>query len=220
MRMPTLRQVVAFALVLLLPACASFQTTGQVQAGRRALLVNDPEAALPYFLEAAKRDPDFVYISEDFREGIWTYVGRTQYATKRYQDARQSLEHALANDRDDNMARLYYGLTLVRLGDSARGVKEIESAMQGIHDWLEYMERTRPFQAFWDPLREIRKTIENDLDRSPGKDVGRENLIADAEWLGNKMETEIERVRQDERRQYERDFENRRGPSVGIGIGF
>lgn len=220
MRMSTLRQIVASALVMLVPACASFQTAGQVQAGRRALLVNDSEAALPYFLEAAKGDPNYVYISEDFREGIWTYVGRTQYATKRYQDARQSLEHALANDRDDNMARLYYGLTLVRLGDSARGVKEIESAMQGIHDWLEYMERTRPFQAFWDPLREIRKTIENDLDRSPGKDVGRENLIADAEWLGNKMETEIERVRQDERRQYERDFEHQRGPSVGIGVGF
>jgi len=218
--MSKVRQVIAFALVLLLPACASFQTAGQVQAGRRALLVNDPEAALPYFLEAAKRDPDYVYISEDFREGVWTYVGRTQYATKRYQDARQSLEHALANDRDDNLARLYYGLTLVRLGDSTRGLKEIESAMQGIHDWLEYMERTRPFQAFWDPLREIRKTIENDLDKTPGKDLGRENLIADAEWLGNKMETEIEKVRQDERRQYERDFEHRSGPSVGVGIGF
>jgi len=85
--MSTLRQVVALALVLLLPACASFQTSGHVQAGRRSLLVNDPEAALPYFLEAAKRDPGYVYISEDFREGIWTYVGRTQYATKRYQDA-------------------------------------------------------------------------------------------------------------------------------------
>jgi hypothetical protein len=99
-------------------------------------------------------------------------------------------------------------------------VKEIESAMQGIHDWLEYMERTRPFQAFWDPLREIRKTIENDLDRTPGKDLARKNLIADAEWLGNKMEIEIERVRQDERRRYEREFEHGRGPSVGVGIGF
>jgi len=214
------KQIVVFALLWLLPACASYQTTGQVQAGRRALLVNDPESALPYFLEAAKRDPDYVYISERFREGIWTYVGRTQYATKRYQDARQSLEHALANDRDDNMARLYYGLTLVRLGDSARGVKEIKSAMQGIHDWLEYMERTQPFQAFWDPLREIRKTIENDLAETRGKDLTAENLIADAEWVGNEMENEIERVRRDERRQYERDFERRPGTSIGVGIGF
>ena len=206
--------------MLCLAGCASWQTTGQVQAGRRALLVNDPEAALPYFLDAANRDPNYFYISERFREGIWTYVGRSQYATKRYQEARQSLERALANDRDDNMARLYYGLTIVRIGDNARGVKEIKSAMQGIHDWLEYMERTQPFQAFWDPLREIRKTIENDLAETRGKDLTAENLIADAEWLGNEMENEIERVRRDERRQYERDFERRRGPSIGVGIGF
>ena len=206
--------------MLCLAGCASWQTTGQVQAGRRALLVNDPEAALPYFLDAANRDPNYFYISERFREGIWTYVGRSQYATKRYQEARQSLERALANDRDDNMARLYYGLTLVRLGDKARGVKEIKSAMQGIYDWLEYMERTQPFQAFWDPLREIRKTIENDLAETRGKDLTAENLIADAEWLGNEMENEIERVRRDERRQYERDFERRPGSSIGVGIGF
>ena len=213
-------QIVAFALIWLVPACASYQTSGQVQAGRQALLINNPEAALPYFVEAAKADPNYVYISENFREGIWTYVGRTQYATKRYQDARQSLEHALANDRDDNMARLYYGLTLVRLGDSARGIKQIKSAMQGIHDWLEYMERTRQFQAFWDPLREIRKTIENDLSETRGKDLTAENLITDAEWLGNEMENEIERVRRDERRQYERDFERRPGAAIGVGIGF
>jgi tetratricopeptide (TPR) repeat protein len=211
---------ICFVLMLCLAGCASWQTTGQVQAGRRALLVNDPEAALPYFLDAANRDPNYFYISERFREGIWTYVGRSQYGTKRYQEARQSLERALANDRDDNMARLYYGLTLVRLGDNARGVKEIKSAMQGIYDWLEYMERTQPFQAFWDPLREIRKTIENDLAETRGKDLTAENLIADAEWLGNEMENEIERVRRDERRQYERDFERRPGSSIGVGIGF
>jgi len=214
------RRLIGLGLMFLLPACSSFQTTGQVQSGRRALLVNDSETALPYFVEAANREPNYVYISENFREGIWTYVGRTQYALKRYQDARQSLERALANDKDDNMARLYYGLTLLRLGDTARGVKEIKNAMQGIHDWLEYMERTRPIQAFWDPSREIRKTIENDLDETRGKDLTLENLIADAEWLGNKMENEIERVRQDERRQYERELDHPRGPSIGVEIGF
>jgi tetratricopeptide (TPR) repeat protein len=213
-------QLIGFALVLLLPTCASFQTSGQVQAGRRALLINDPETALPYFLEAAQRNPDYVYRSENFSEGIWTYVGRTQYATKRYQDARQSIERALEKNKDDSMARLYYGLTLVRMGDRARGLKEIKSAMQEIHDWLDYQERSRPFQAFWDPLREIRKAIENDLDETPGKDFNQETLVADAEWLGDKMENEVERVRQDEQRQFERDLEHRRGPSVGVGIGF
>mgnify|MGYP003694643011 CR=1 FL=1 len=57
-----------------------------------------------------------------FREGIWTYVGRSQYALGRYNEARQSLERALAKDRDDNLARLYLGLTLARSGDTARGL--------------------------------------------------------------------------------------------------
>lgn len=207
--------------VLLLAGCAAYNTAGQVQSGRRALLVNDPELALPYFLAAAESDPNYVYHAVYFREGIWTYVGRAQYATKRYADARQSLERALKLDSNDQLARLYLGLTLVRSGDGARGYKEILGAMRGIHDWLEYIQRSRPFEAYWDPLREIRKAIEVHLPSGPGSDlIISEQLVADAEWLGDKMEDEIERVRQDERRRYERDFDRRRGPSVGIGIGF
>ena len=131
-------------MILLLAGCAAFTTGTQVQSGRRALLVNDPEWALPYFLEAAQNDPNYVYRSVYFHEGIWTYVGRTQYATKRYAEARQSLERALSLDRDDLLARLYLGLTLVRSGDGARGAKEILAGMKGIYDWIDYMQRADP----------------------------------------------------------------------------
>ena len=209
------------AVLLMLAGCAAVNTATQVQSGRRALLVNDPERALPYFLEAAQRDPNYIYRSVHFSEGIWTYVGRTQYATQRYAEARQALERALSVDADDQLARLYLGLTLARSGDPSRGAKEILGAMRTIHDWLEYMERTRPFEAYWDPLREIRKAIEVHLASGPDNDLMiSERLIADAEWLGNKMEDEIERVRQDERRQFERDFDRRRGVTVGLGLGF
>jgi tetratricopeptide (TPR) repeat protein len=215
------RNIASLSVALLLASCAAFNTGTQVQSGRRALLVNDPERALPYFLEAAQADPNYVYRSVYFHEGIWTYVGRTQYATKRYAEARQSLERALALDTDDLLARLYFGLTLARSGDDARGGKEILAGMKGIYDWLEYINRSRPFEAYWDPLREIRKAIEVYLLRTPGNDVViSEGLIADAEWLGDKMEDEIERVRQDEQRQYQREFDRRGGGSVGIGIGF
>jgi tetratricopeptide (TPR) repeat protein len=209
------------SMVLLLAGCAAFTTGTQVQSGRRALLVNDPERALPYFLEAAQSDPNYVYRSVDFHEGIWTYVGRAQYATKRYAEARQSLERALSLDATDLLARLYFGLTLTRSGDDARGAKEILAGMKGIYDFIDYMNRTRPIQAFWDPLGEIRKAIEVYLLRAPGSDLVRsDSLIADAEWLGNKMEDEIERVRQDEQRWYQRDFDHRSGGSIGFGIGF
>lgn len=209
-----------FSLAALLAGCAGFQTAGEVNSGRQALLVNQPETALAYFLAAADRDPDFVYQSVYFREGIWTYVGRTQYATGKLNESRQSLERALAKDQDDHMARLYLGLTLMRSGDSTRGIKEIESGMKGLHDWLEYIERTRPFEAYWDPTREIRGAIEKDLEKISAKDLDPKQLIANAEWLGERMESEIDRARRDERRRYENEFDRRRGLSVGVGIGF
>lgn len=205
----------------LLAACVAFGVAGQVQTGRMALLVNDPERALPYFVEAANTNPNYVYQSVYFSEGIWTYVGRSQYLTKRYQEARQSLERAVAADPNDNLAHLYLGLTLARSGDAARGFKEIEAGMQGLFDWLEYINRVRPHEAYWDPLGEIRIAISKDLDNMAAKDFDREQMIADGEWLGYKMEDEIERVRQDERRQMDRQFERGRGGSgIGFGIGF
>jgi tetratricopeptide (TPR) repeat protein len=215
------RSIASLSVILSLSGCAAFTTGTQVQSGRRALLVNDPEGALPYFFEAAQSDPNYVYRSVDFHEGIWTYVGRTQYATKRYAEARQSLERALAQDSTDLLARLYFGLALARTGDQARGTKEILAAMKGIYEFIDYMNRTRPIQAFWDPMSDIRKAIEVYVPVAPANDVViPEGLIADAEWLGNKMEDEVERVRQDEQRWYQRDFDRRGGGSVGFGIGF
>jgi tetratricopeptide (TPR) repeat protein len=207
------------SLTVLFASCAAYKIGANVQSGRRALLINDPESSLGYFLEAAKGDPNYVYYAALYREGIWTYVGRAQYATKRYQEARQSLERALELDPDDNLARLYLGLTLARSNDRARGLKEIRAGMKGIYDWLEYINRSRPFEAFWDPLREMRGAIEKDL-ASANELTDPEQLVADAEWLGTRMENEIENVRRDERRQFERDFDRRRGPSVGVRIGF
>lgn len=215
--------IVPVCLAGFLAGCAAYQVAGQVQTGRQALLINQPERALPYFREAAQNDPNYIYQSMHFREGVWTYVGRAEYGTGQFKEARRSLERALSTDKDDNLARLYLGLALARSGESSRGFKEIEAGMRGIHDWLEYMERTRPFDAYWDPVREIRTAIEKDLETVSGRDFNREQLIANAEWLGHKMEDEMDRVRQDERRQFDRDRrdrDRRRGPSVGLGIGF
>ena len=132
---------------------------GQFQSGRRALLANDPEPALAYFLEASQAKPNYVYHSVHFREGIRTYVGRTQYETKRYVEARQSLERALKVDPNDNWA----ALPRARAGAKRRSRARYQgdtSAMSGLYDWLEYMNRTRPIEAYWDPLREIRNAIE------------------------------------------------------------
>ena len=203
----------------LLIGCAAYQAAGQVQSGRQALLINKPEDALAYFQQVAQTNPNYIFQSENYREGIWTYVGRSQYSLGRLTEARQSLEKALSIYPDDYLARIYLGLTLMRSGEDSGGSKELASGMQGLYDWLEYMNRTMPFTAFWDPSGEIRSEIVKDLNVLSGKDIDRPQLISSAEWIGQRMEEEIDLVRRDEQRQMDRDNEWWRGRGVGIGIG-
>jgi tetratricopeptide (TPR) repeat protein len=209
-------------LVFLVTGCVAFQVAGQVQSGRQALLINNNEQALAYFQQAAQTDPNYIFQSGLYREGIWTYVGRSQYNLGRLTEARQSLEKALAIYQDDYLARLYLGLTLLRSGEDSRGRKEIEAGMKGLYDWLEYINRTRPYMSFWDPLREIRSETEKSLQTLSDRDVDRQQLIASAEWLGQRMENEIDLVRRDEQRFMNRELEQfpDRGGGMGIGIGF
>jgi tetratricopeptide (TPR) repeat protein len=208
------------AAVFFLAGCSSFQAAGEVQSGRQALLINKPEEALAYFQQAAESNPNYIFYSALFSEGVWTYVGRAQYATGKLQDARRSLEKALSVYKDDYLARLYLGLTLARSGDEARGLKEIDSGMKGLHDWLEYINATHPFTAFWDPSHEIRSELERDRAMIAGRDIEWPKLLASAEWIGKKMEDEIDQVRRDEQRFRDREFGPRRGLSLGVGIGF
>jgi len=207
------------SLISILTGCAAYQAAGQVQSGRQALLINKPEEALAYFQQVAQSDPNYIFQSGTYREGIWTYVGRSQYILGRLPEARQSLERALSVYPDDYLARIYLGLTLLRSGEDSRGLKELASGMKGLYDWLEYMNRTLSYSSFWDPRREIRSEIEKDLDILSSKDADQQQLISSAEWIGQRMEEEIDLVRRDEQRLMNQEFEWSRGRGVGIGIG-
>lgn len=190
--------------------CAAFQVGTDVEAGRKAFLIGDNEAALGYFRSAAQMDPDYVYYGMGLRQNVWSYVGRSEYAAGRLAQARQTLEKALSPNRDEyglsldgdwDMARLYLGLTLARSGDRQRGLKEIEGGMRGIHDEIEYVTQAFRFSygRYWDPTREIRSSIEGDLAMLSRKDVDVQKLIGDGEWLGKRVEEEINLARRDER---------------------
>jgi tetratricopeptide (TPR) repeat protein len=209
------------AFIFLLSGCASFQVAGQVQSGRRALLINNPEQALASFQQAAETNPNYIYESGLYREGVWTYVGRAQYSTGKFEEARRSLERALSIYKDDNLAKLYLGLTLARLNDRSMGRKEIESGMKGLYDWLEYINASRPYTAYWDPTREIRSELDKNLKLIGGKDIDWPQLIASGEWVGQKMEDEMDKVKRDELEHYRHDeFGPNRGIGIGVGVGF
>lgn len=186
------------SIILFISACAA---ETKVQQGRMALLYGDPNAAIVSFQSAAELDPNHLYFSV-FPQGTWTYLGRAYYVAGQYPEARQALERAISLHDDDNMAKLYLGLTLTRSGDRQEGMKEIEIGLRGLHDWLDYVNQYAAFSygQYWDPSREIRTEIQTSLNMISGKDIDWQKLIASAEWVGRKMEEEIDIARRQEAR--------------------
>jgi tetratricopeptide (TPR) repeat protein len=199
--MKTRWSVGLFSLFAFLAGCTSLRVGGEVQYGRQALLRGSNETALGYFYSAAQRDPNYVYATGSSpKQSVWSYVGRSEYLTGRLPQARQTLERALSSNRQEDIARLYLGLTLAREGDRQRGLKEIESGMRGIDGFLNYINQAQRFSIgqYWDPGRDIRSAIQGDLALISGKDLDWQRLIADTEWLGIRMEQESDLARRQE----------------------
>jgi len=212
------QRVIRILVALLLSGCAGYRVAGQVEQGRRALLLNRPEEAVSYFQRAVETDPNYRRRVGRFGESAWTYLGRAQYHTGKLAEARQSLERAVSEYPDDDLARLYLGLMRFRTSDSSRGLKEVESALRRIYDTLEYMTYNTAYGQYWDPGREIRKEIEKDLDTFSSKDIAWQKLISSAEWVGQRIEEEMDLARRDERRDRRDRFDRRPGISFGIGF--
>ena len=206
--MKTKAIVLLLSSLVFLYACAGFQAGSDVAAGRRALLGGNNETALSYFQSAAQLDPNYRY-GTAYQQGILSYVGRTEYAIGHLPQARETLQKALAANKDEDIARLYLGLTLARSGDRQTGLKEIEGGMRGIHDWIEWVTEAHRFSfgQFWDPAREIRSAIQGDLAMISGKEFDWQRLISDGEWVAKRMEEEGDKARNDEVRDRNRDSE-------------
>ena len=211
--MKTRTILILSSLLISLSACTSFYAGGDVAAGRRAMLAGNNEAALAYFQSAAQIDPSYKY-GTAFQQGIWSYVGRSEYAVGRLPQARETLEKALTTNRDEDIARLYLGLTYARIGDRQRGLKEIEGGMRGINDWLEWVTEAHRFSfgQFWDPAREIRTAIQGDLAMISGREFDWQKLITDGEWIAKRMEEETDKARLDESRTRARESDSKDSP--------
>ena len=210
--MKTKISLALFSLLIFLAGCTSLWTGGEVQYGRQALLDGKSEIALGYFYSAAQMDPNYVYATGSSpKQSVWSYVGRSEYLTGRLPQARQTLERALAGNREEDIARLYLGLTLAKEGDRQRGLKEIESGMRGINSFLDYISQAQRYSVgqFWDPDQDIRLAIQSNLAMISGKDLNWERLTADTEWLGIRMEQESDLARRQEAFDRSRDGEGR-----------
>ena len=151
------------SLSVLLAGCAAFQGAGDIAQGREAMFAGNYKAALGHFQSAEQVDPNYIYGTE-LQEGVSSYLGRAQYLTGNYAQARQTLEKALSQDKDDNVARLYLGLAWARQGEGQKGLQDIDAGMKGIYDFVDYITETFRFSygRDWDPGRDIRSGIERD----------------------------------------------------------
>ena len=191
MPMKTIHFLSLLLLSVLLSACAAVRAGGDVEQGRQALLAGNYQAALGSFQNAEQADPNYVYGTE-LREGVSSFLGRAQYLTGNYAQARQTLEKDLRQHPSDNLARMYYGLTLYRLGDQKAALTNIQRGMQGIYNWLEYLNTNfaQEFGQGFDAGGTIRAGIKADLAMISSGKIDWPKLIADGERLGIGIEQE------------------------------
>ena len=194
-------------LVFLSGCGGSFQTAGYVAQGRQALFRGDYQSALGLFQSAVQSDPSYVSGSE-LREGTLSFLGRAQYLNGQLAPARDTLQKALAEHKSDNVARLYLGLTLARLGDRQSGLRQIEAGLKGIRDFLNYITSafSSEFGQYWDPNRDIRKAIESALAMISGGNFDWPTLITQGERIGMQIEEEADRARRDQEQQQQNEL--------------
>ena len=170
------------SLSVVLSACGGFQAGGNVQSGVEALLAGNNQTALTYFQAAAQQDPNYIYNAQ-LQLGVMSYLGRAQYLTGSYAQASQTLEKALVQNSDDNLAKLYLGLSQARLGNNQAGLQNIEASMKQINNWFTFLNGYYPGQG-WDPGGAIQSRIQSAQAMMSSGNVEWSRLFADGEAVG------------------------------------
>lgn len=182
---------------VILSGCVGIQVAQEVQLGRNALQTGQPQVAVGYLRNAAELDPNYK-TPYSIRESVWTYLGRAYYEIGNFPEARRALEKALSDDKDDPLARLYLGLTLLRAGDQREGRRETEAGLRGINNLLNGLASSPSSGIYWDPTRQIRSDIQRVL--SAKGTLESSELITVGERVGSRLDDEIDNARLDESR--------------------
>ena len=179
------------SLSILLAACTVIEGAGEVDQGRQAMIEGHYKRALGLFDEAEKTDPGYVYGTE-LMAGVDSYLGRTQYLTGNYAQARATLMKAVKKHKSDNVARLYLGLAQYRLGDQKDALTNIQRGVRGMYEWLGYLNTNfaQEFGQDWDIDGSIRGRIQKDLAMISSGNIDWAQLVADGEYVGMRIEDE------------------------------
>lgn len=180
--------------------CAGSQAAQQIQEGRLALLTGNPAIAVQHFEQAAALDSK--NSGSPLGESAWTYLGRAYYGTMKYSLARQALDRALAQNKDDDIARLYVGLIGAREQMNETSRKQIQTGLQGVYDRIEYIKRFTFAGEFWDPSGQRSAELLALIKTVSAPQVDRSSVIPRIEQLGLKIENEVDQAQRDELNRY------------------
>jgi len=183
-------------MLIIISGCASLQIANEVQLGRNALQTGQSQVAVGYLRHAAELDPNY-RTPYSIRASVWTYLGRAYYEVGNFPEARRALERALSNDKDDPLASLYFGLTLLRSGDQQEGRRETENGLREINNMLNRLASSPSNGIYWDPTRQIRSDIQRALASGT---LESSEFITLAQRVGSQLDEEIDNARRDEAR--------------------
>ena len=97
----------------------------------------------------------------ELREGVSSFLGRAQYLTGDYPEARQTLQKALSQHRSDNLCTpLPWSYVVSSRGQKA-ALTNIQAGMNGINNWFNYLNKNfaQEFGQGWDAGGTIRAGI-------------------------------------------------------------
>ena len=208
MKTITNRSICGLLLLASVYGCAGSQAAHQIQEGRLALLTGKPEIAVQHFEQAAALGSKNT--GSPLQESAWTYVGRAYYGTMKYSLARQALDRALAQNKDDDVARLYLGLIGAREQMNEASRKQIQAGLQGVYDRIEYIKHFTVAGEFWDPSNQLSAELLALIKAVSAPQVDWSSVIPRVEQLGLTIENEVDQARRDELNRY-------RGGSSGGG---
>ena len=101
------------------------------------------------------------------------------------------------------------GLTLARQNDRTRGLQRIQSGLNGINNFINYITTAfaSEFGQFWDPGQDIRKAVTSNLQTIARGNFDWSALISNSEDVAMKFEREPDFAQQQEEQNMEMNFQ-------------
>ena len=197
----SLSYTLPFLVLFFLGSCVSLQVGRELQGGRTALRLGNPEAAVPHFEAVSRLNPDYITHFTLLDVGIWTYLGRAYYEAGKKEQALASFKQAKARHSEDYFARIYLGLAMSQNGQRREGTAELDAGLEKLGVWLDTLPGRAQDGQYWDPGGHLQRGIAETRGLLQAERIDWARVDENVQWLGVNFDEEIEEVRREKDRE-------------------